>query len=349
LTTGTSPGRPKAALAPSIPAPPVGSDDAVVGLVAAGVRAGAAATRLALAPARAAARAPLVAPFLRERAAELGIAGAETRRHARRRVAVAAQAALSGPEVRTLIDDALAGPLPETLVRSSVEHGLGERIAGALDERAIERIVERIVDSPAFGLAIERALGSPQVHAALSRQTRSFAGELGSTLRRRLAALDRRVERGAASETNTFAGAATRATAFAADLVLAQVVFLIGAGVVALIVSLVGTLRPTWLAETLAGTGWTLAIAAYFVVFWTLVGQTPAMRAVGLRVATADGRAPGVVRSCVRFGVLLVGIVPFLLGLAPILFDRHRRGLHDLVAGTAVRYEDSPTAGRSQP
>jgi uncharacterized RDD family membrane protein YckC len=35
---------------------------------------------------------------------------------------------------------------------------------------------------------------------------------------------------------------------------------------------------------------------------------------------------------------LIVAIIPFFLGLVPILFDARRRGLHDFVAGTTVQY-----------
>jgi uncharacterized RDD family membrane protein YckC len=35
---------------------------------------------------------------------------------------------------------------------------------------------------------------------------------------------------------------------------------------------------------------------------------------------------------------LLFAIIPAFLGLAPILFDERRRGLHDFLAGTTVVY-----------
>jgi uncharacterized RDD family membrane protein YckC len=242
---------------------------------------------------------------------------------------------LSGPEVRALIDETLAGPLPETVVRSAIEHHLAERIAGSLDERAMEEAVKRVIESPAFGLALERALGSPQVRSALTRQSRSFAEEVAATARSRLVELDNRSGRAAAGNE---AGAASRSTAFAVDLVLGQLLFLIGAGLVAIVLSITGPLRPEWLGYTLAGLGWTAAFAVYFVSFWALIGQTPGMRLAGLRVVGPAGTAPGVIRAAVRFAGLIVAIIPFFLGLVPILFDARRRGLHDFVAGTTVQY-----------
>jgi uncharacterized RDD family membrane protein YckC len=59
------------------------------------------------------------------------------------------------------------------------------------------------------------------------------------------------------------------------------------------------------------------------------------MRLAGLRVAHS-GRPPGIARSAARYVALLAATFPLLLGLAPILFDRRRRGLQDFVAGTTV-------------
>src|SRR6185369_3000565 len=108
------------------------------------------------------------------------------------------------------------------------------------------------------------------------------------------------------------------------------------AALVALVASLVGGLRPEWLAQALAAAGWVLSVAVYFVVFWTLAGQTLGMRLVGLRVTDGKGKPPGVARALLRFVALLVAIAPLFLGLATIPFDRRRRGLQDMVAGTTV-------------
>src|SRR5439155_16359921 len=124
------------------------------------------------------------------------------------------------------------------------------------------------------------------------------------------------------------------------DLVLAYLVFLIGATVVGLVVSLVGDLRPAWLFGIIAGAGWFLVVAAYFVFFWTLGGQTPGMRLLHLRVVAPHGDPPNVLRALVRFGGLVLAIIPVFAGFVPIAFDRRRRGVHDLLAGTVVVYAD---------
>jgi uncharacterized RDD family membrane protein YckC len=129
---------------------------------------------------------------------------------------------------------------------------------------------------------------------------------------------------------------ASRTFAFAVDLVLAQVVFLIGSALVGLVVALVGELRPAWLFGSLAGAGWLLLVGAYFAFFWSLGGQTPGMRLAHLRVIDHFGEPPRFVRAVVRFAALIVAIIPMFAGLLPILFDARRRGLHDFVARTFV-------------
>ena len=297
-------------------------DDAALGLFVASARLARAATRLFT-------YAPGVNPLL-ERSAATGRAAREAWRE---RIESAAQSALSGPEVARLVDGALAGPLPEKVARSSVEHHLGDRLAAELEqERA--RWLEQLLDSPEFEQALERALSSPKVREAIAKQTTSLADEVAANLRGRVVSLDRRFAR----PSLRFAGVPARTVAFVVDLVLAQLVFLVVAAVVGLVVELVGDLRPAWLFGTLAGAGWTILVGGYFVFFWTLGGQTPGMRPLHLRVVGPAGSTVGVGRALLRFVTLLVAIIPAFLGLAPILFDERRRGLHDFVAHTEVQY-----------
>jgi uncharacterized RDD family membrane protein YckC len=192
-------------------------------------------------------------------------------------------------------------------------------------EPEAERMLQQFLDSPEFDRALERVLTSPKVREALAVQTTTFAGELLSKLRTRLRALDRRC-----------AGLASRGLAFAVDLTLAQVVFLIGSALVGLVAALVGGLRPAWLFEALAATGWLLVVGAYFAFFWTVAGQTPGMRLVHLRVIDHFGEPPRLLRSILRFAALIVAIIPLFAGFLPILFDKRRRGLQDFVARTFV-------------
>ena len=137
-----------------------------------------------------------------------------------------------------------------------------------------------------------------------------------------------------------YAGIATRAVALLLDLLLIHAIVLIGGGLLALVATLVGDLRPQWLVATLVGAAWGLTVTIYFVLFWSVTGQTPGMRAMRLRVVTADGTPPSFWRAFVRLIGLLLAIVPLFAGFLPVLFDSKRRALPDYLARTVVLYAD---------
>ena len=137
-----------------------------------------------------------------------------------------------------------------------------------------------------------------------------------------------------------YAGVATRTVALVIDVALVHAFVLVGAGLLGLVASLVGDLRPDWLVAALAGAGWALSVTVYFVLFWSVAGQTPGLRAMRLRVVARDERPPSLGRALIRLVGLLLAIVPFFAGFVPILFDARRRGLHDYLAGTVVLYAD---------
>jgi uncharacterized RDD family membrane protein YckC len=137
-----------------------------------------------------------------------------------------------------------------------------------------------------------------------------------------------------------YAGIATRAVALAIDLAIVHAIVLVGAGLLGLVASLVGELRPEWLVVTLAAVAWALSATIYFVLFWSVTGQTPGLRAMRLRVVAGDAGPPTIGRAAVRLVGLVLAIVPLFAGFLPVLFDRRRRGLQDYLAGTVVLYTD---------
>jgi uncharacterized RDD family membrane protein YckC len=134
-------------------------------------------------------------------------------------------------------------------------------------------------------------------------------------------------------------GIATRAAALAADAGVTILAWTSIVGIAALVSSLVGELRPAWLAGALLATGWILVVGGYFVLFWSSAGQTPGMRLLRLRVRGPSGN-PSAGRSLVRFVGLLLAIVPLFAGFLPVLFTERRRGLPDFLAGTEVVYDE---------
>jgi uncharacterized RDD family membrane protein YckC len=270
------------------------------------------------------------------------------------------------PELSRLTDRALAGPLPEELAQSVIEHHVLERIVGELAASGeLERLVgnalgsprtkeltDRIVRSDEFRSAIRQIVGSPELRAALTEQTAGIFDELIAELRRGTIRMDEGVEqairRPPRAAGNVYAGIVSRSVALAIDLLLIVAIFTVLSGFGALITSLVGTLRPTWLVDVLLAAGGAIVAAGYLILFWSGVGSTPGMHLLHVRVRGPDGGPPSVARAVVRtFGTWLA-IVPLFAGYLPVLFDQRRRGLPDYLAGTEVVYKDrlpTPASG----
>jgi uncharacterized RDD family membrane protein YckC len=60
-----------------------------------------------------------------------------------------------------------------------------------------------------------------------------------------------------------------------------------------------------------------------------LLGTSLGHRLLGVRVARLDGRAVGIPKAMLR-SLLLCLVIP------AVIYDKDRRGLHDLAAGTIV-------------
>ena len=85
--------------------------------------------------------------------------------------------------------------------------------------------------------------------------------------------------------------------------------------------------------------GWIVLMSAYLVNFWTLTGQTPGMRFMGIRVTTYRGVTPGFVRALRRLAGFYLAAIPFGAGFLLILIDDRRRGLQDRIARTLVVHD----------
>jgi uncharacterized RDD family membrane protein YckC len=270
------------------------------------------------------------------------------------------------PELARLIDGAFASTLPEDVARSLVRHRVLERVveelaaSGALDkavEKALEsphvgELTDRVIRSDEMRRAIREVVAGPEVRAAITQQTTGLAEELVVGVRTRAVQLDDRAERAVRrpprAAPSPFAGIATRAAALAIDAAVILVAFASLAALAGVIASLVGGLRPQWLAGILLGGGWTLLAGGYFVLFWSAAGQTPGMRLLHLRVRGRAGRPPSFGRAVVRAVGTVVAIVPFFAGYLPVLFDERRRGLPDFLAGTEVVYDESLGSTRAK-
>jgi uncharacterized RDD family membrane protein YckC len=91
--------------------------------------------------------------------------------------------------------------------------------------------------------------------------------------------------------------------------------------------------RATLLAVALPAAG---LLVLYFFAFHTVLGQTPGKRLVNVRVVDRRGRPPGGVRLLVRLIGSALSVATCWAGFLWLAFDRHKRGLHDHLAGTWV-------------
>jgi uncharacterized RDD family membrane protein YckC len=277
----------------------------------------------------------------------------------RGRLEETADEVLSAPEVARVLDRALAGSLPEELARSLVRQRVLERIVAELARSGeLERLLtaalaspqtleltDRVLASDETQRALRHVASSPELRDAVARQSAGLAEEVVGGVRASAARLDDRAEevvrRRARTERPPYAGLATRAIALATDAAIVTVLFMSVTGVVALVASLVGGLRPAWLVGVLIASGWMLIAGAYFVLFWSAAGQTPGMRLLRLRIRGPGGKAPSLPRSLARLVGLVLAIVPLFAGFVPVLFSDRRRGLPDFLAGTVVLYDNA--------
>jgi len=252
--------------------------------------------------------------------------------------------------------------------------GLDRAVVSALESERAAQLLREILESPALermltetveskltaemtGRVIERVAASPELRRAVAGSSASLAGEAAAAVRARGIRVDARAERGprrllrraprpAAAGPVPYGGVGTRGVALAADAAITAVIFVVGAALVSLVASLVGELRPHWLAGALLGAGWLVVVVVYFTGFWSTVGQTPGMRMLRLRVTHANA-PPGLGRSLLRLFGLALAIIPCFAGFLPVLVDNRRRGLADFVAGTVVVYDAAlPVAAR---
>jgi uncharacterized RDD family membrane protein YckC len=139
-----------------------------------------------------------------------------------------------------------------------------------------------------------------------------------------------------------YVGLVTRAVAAAIDAVVVNVIAVIVGAMVNLVASLFGHTGPLTAAEAIiGGIVWWLWVVTYFVSFWTLTGQTPGCRILGIRVENASGPKISSRQGLRRFVGVVLAALPLGAGFLLILVDNQRRGLQDRVGGTVVRWRTS--------
>jgi uncharacterized RDD family membrane protein YckC len=273
--------------------------------------------------------------------------------------------ALRAP-VRAVLDRpsrALTSAVAERVAEILIEEGVIERIVeralddpgteraaiAVLDSELLDEIVTRLLASDEIQQIIERIATAPEVRAAITHQgvgmVDDLRRELGKAARRGDAIVEAPfralARRGRREGSMPFAGGVTRLIAIAFDAAVVNFGLLAASALIALVVSAVTSGDASAPVIALGAVAWVTISSLYLFSFWTLTGQTPGMRFMGLEVRRGDGGSLDA-RHAVRrlFGFALCALT-LGIGFLLTLFSDRRRGLQDRVADTVVLYTEA--------
>jgi len=135
--------------------------------------------------------------------------------------------------------------------------------------------------------------------------------------------------------TSDYAGLVTRMAALVVDaIVLTLIVPVMADGPPSMWAAVTGE-APGWL-KSLSQVGAALLPVLYFGLLWWGTGQTLGGLVFGTVVRRKDGEHLGPVRSLLRSAVGLLLPIIWLAGMVVVLWDPHRRALHDRLFDTVV-------------
>ena len=272
--------------------------------------------------------------------------------------------------VRALRSPAVERAIVRLIERNAVQDALGRALAQdeladaiikALDSETADKVWADILASQKAQMLVERIAEAPEVRAAITQQGAGLVTDIGRRLTTLTEALDDALEKlvhrlirrsGHEAETNEV-GLLTRALAFGIDFALLSALYSLASGLLASVVPILfglesGERLPAWALAIGVGLGF-VAGGAIIVGFWSLVGQTPGMRFLSIRLDVDGSREVSFGRAVRRLLGVAVAVLPAGLGFLAILVSRKRCGWHDRIAGTKVVYDrDRHAAPHSQ-
>jgi uncharacterized RDD family membrane protein YckC len=263
-------------------------------------------------------------------------------------------AAVESEAVERALARVLRGPVVEEAMNSALESDAVKRaLVEALDSELVDEVWRRLLASDEAQRLVERIAEAPEIRAAISAQSVGMIEDVGHTIgngtRRLDGALERAVRkiffRRRRSEPTDRAGAVTRGLAFALDVLIVNLGFSGLAAVAALIASaFTGNGNGLSDQALVAGTALWFALGSlYLVGFWSLGGQTPGMRFLGIRL-DLEGRGLRLGRSVKRLVGMVLATLAFGIGYLGIIFDERRRAWDDRLSGVDVVYEGNERA-----
>ncbi len=266
-----------------------------------------------------------------------------------RAVEEAMVAAVESEAVERALARVLQGPAVEEAMNNALESDAVKRaLIEALDSELVDEVWRQLLASDEVQRLVERIAEAPEIRAAISAQSMGLIEDVGHTIgngtRRLDAVLERIVRRiffrRRRTEPTDRAGAATRGLALGLDALIVNLGFSGLAAIAALIASAFTGNGDgvSGLALALGTTAWMALGSVYLVGFWSLAGQTPGMRFVGIRL-DVEGRGLRFGRSIRRLIGMILAIIPFGLGFLGIFFNERRRAWDDRLSGVDTVYE----------
>jgi uncharacterized RDD family membrane protein YckC len=245
-----------------------------------------------------------------------------------------------------------------------------------LDRVDPDRLLARVdVDALADRVDVQRLVQRAGIPDIVAESTSSVAGSAVDLLRRQLLALDVVLTRGVmrvtgrddaslpagpaalagdggpahsmpvpnapvTDVTGHYAGPITRLAAHALDTAIAGSVFTVASSALLSALQAVGAPINDF---NRTGALFLGALFTWLFVYWwaatAVAGRTPGMTVVGLRIVSRTGEPVSGRRALLRVLTLPLSFALLGLGLLGIVFDRERRALHDIIAGSTVVYD----------
>ncbi len=285
----------------------------------------------------------------------VGVRGARTVSKATgidRAVEVAAEeaivAAVESEAVERAMARVLEGPVVEEAVQGALESDAVKRaLLEAMDSDLVDEVWRRLLASEEAQQLVERIAEAPEVRAAISAQGVGLLEDIGRTVGKLTRSLDDSFERivrrilfrKRRPQPTGHAGVVSRGLGMVIDGVFVNLGF---TAVVALITLVVNAFDSnaqggTPFAIAFGSTTWLFLSSLYLLGFWSLAGQTPGMRFVGIRLSEHRVPLRRSFRRLVGFGL---SVVTFGIGFLGILFGERRRGWDDRLSDLDVLYDE---------
>jgi uncharacterized RDD family membrane protein YckC len=256
--------------------------------------------------------------------------------------------AVESEAVERAIARVLEGPVIEEAVQGALDSAAVKKaIVETLDSELVDEVWKRLLAGPQVQQMVERIAEAPEVRAAIASQSIGLLGDIGRQIAKLARDLDDTVERVVRRiffrrrrplPTNR-AGVVTRGVAFAIDAVIVNLFFTVLAGAITLVATFFGGNGDGVPRGAVAAGSflWLVVVGTYLVGFWSLAGQTPGMRFLGIRLN--ERRLP-LRRSIKRLIGMGLSVITFGIGFLGVVFGESRRGWADRMGRTEVLYDE---------